>query len=81
MACLKIVLMQEARSSQRGLQLRLDLFRQHGDPILKTLPIADKNLMGIEMEILDPQRDTLQQAQATSIKDLSDQGVGGPRER
>jgi len=49
--------------------------RQHRDPILGALTVADHNLAALEIDILNPEEHTLHQAHAGAIEEIRHQPI------
>lgn len=71
----EVLLMELADGGQVIGQVGLEAGRQHGDAILGPLALADQNLVALEVDVLDPQVETLLEAHAGAVKDAGRQGL------
>jgi hypothetical protein len=66
---LEVALVQAPHDLEMLRQVRLDRGRQHRDPILRPLAIADGDEVGREVDVLDAEARAFEQAQAGTVEE------------
>ena len=75
-ALLKVTRMEQFHPFGMGQEGRFEFLRQHGDPVLHSLAVADDDFVPVKIEILGPQPKGFHQAHAGAVKELGQQLIG-----
>lgn len=69
----EVLLVQDEKAREVGLERILEARRDDREPVLLTLAVDDDDRVAIEVEVLDPQVEALGQAETGAVEELADE--------